>query len=292
MVAGVVVVASCGGGSSAPTSPARRSSGQGAPYLTVLVSSQLGVGENRVLVSLLNPDNTVAASPELAVKLAFFDLKASGDTPAFPTDATFAYSIPNERGIYISKVNFAKAGNWAVQVTTIRAGQGPVVLPPVTFDVLPKTDFPSIGQPAVASKTPTAAEVGGDLSRISTDPQPDASLYQTSVADAIAAHKPFVLVFSTPKFCTSSVCGPTLDRVKEARAQFPGVTVIHVEVVDPKDPIDKATGNIKPVKAVDEWRLPTEPWVFVVDSQGKVAGAFEGVITPDELVEAVRKVGA
>ena len=35
--------------------------------------------------------------------------------------------------------------------------------------------------------------------------------YQVSVHDALAAHKPFVLVFATPAFCTSRVCGPTLD---------------------------------------------------------------------------------
>lgn len=278
----VAVVASCGGGSSAPTSP----------YIPVLVSSELAVGENRFLVSVLNRDNTVAASPDLAVKVSFFDLSASRDKPAFQADTSFAYSIPNERGIYISKATFTKAGDWKAEVAATKAGQKTVTLPRVTFQVLAKTTYPSVGQPAVPSKTPTMSDVAGDLSRISTDPRADPSLYGISVADAMAAHKPFVLVFSTPKFCTSAVCGPTLNRVKEARAQFPGVTVIHVEVVDPKDPIDKATGNIKPVKAVDEWRLPTEPWVFVVDSQGKVAGAFEGVITQDELVEAVRKVAS
>jgi hypothetical protein len=35
--------------------------------------------------------------------------------------------------------------------------------------------------------------------------------------------------------------------------------------------------------AVDEWGLPTEPWVFVVDSEGIILGRFEGLVTPEEL---------
>ena len=60
-------------------------------------------------------------------------------------------------------------------------------------------------------------------------PKPDPAFYQTSVADALAAHKPFILVFATPKFCTSQQCGPTLDQFKPIAAANPGVTFINVE---------------------------------------------------------------
>ena len=86
-----------------------------------------------------------------------------------------------------------------------------------------------VGQAAPASKTPTAADVGGDLAKISTDAKPDPAFYQTSVADALAAHKPFMLVFATPKFCTSQQCGPTLDQFKPIAAANPDVTFINVE---------------------------------------------------------------
>jgi hypothetical protein len=85
------------------------------------------------------------------------------------------------------------------------------------------------------------------------------------------------------------VCGPTLDTVKATRTAFPQVEVLHVEVVDPKDPLD-AQNNIKPVPAVDEWKLPSEPWVFVVDRGGLVAAAYEGFVTPPELTDAVKRV--
>ena len=39
-----------------------------------------------------------------------------------------------------------------------------------------------------------------------------------------------------------------------------------------------------------EWHLPTEPWVFVVDSDGRVAVRIEGLATQDEIVAAVHKL--
>jgi hypothetical protein len=73
------------------------------------------------------------------------------------------------------------------------------------------------------------ADVGGDASQISTDTHPDPAFYQTSVDQAIAKHEPFVVIFATPKFCTSAQCGPTLDSIKPYVAKYPTVTFINVE---------------------------------------------------------------
>ena len=62
---------------------------------------------------------------------------------------------------------------------------------------------PDVGDPAIASDTPTLASVGGDAAAITTRTPPDESLLQYSVADSLAARVPFVVTFATPKFCTS-----------------------------------------------------------------------------------------
>ncbi len=91
-------------------------------------------------------------------------------------------------------------------------------------------------------------------------------------------------MFATPRFCQTAVCAPTLDAVKEMRSDFPGVNFVHVEVYDLA-----ASGDATSVQdlvvhpAVEEWGLPTEPWVFVVDRNGLIAGRFEGMVAPEEL---------
>jgi hypothetical protein len=37
----------------------------------------------------------------------------------------------------------------------------------------------------------------------------------------------------------------------------------------------------------DEWLLASEPWVFVVDSQGVISAKFDGIATYEEMEAAL-----
>jgi hypothetical protein len=39
-----------------------------------------------------------------------------------------------------------------------------------------------------------------------------------------------------------------------------------------------------------EWNLPSEPWVFVLDSSGRVADKFDGITTAEEIAAALERV--
>ena len=97
---------------------------------------------------------------------------------------------------------------------------------------------PDVGDPAIASDTPTLASAGGDAAAITTRTPPDESLLQYSVADSLAAKVPFVVTFATPKFCSSRTCGPVVDVVEEVQHRLEGENVrfIHVEVYEDNDP--------------------------------------------------------
>ena len=43
----------------------------------------------------------------------------------------------------------------------------------------------------------------------------------------------------------------------------------------------RPTGGLVP--AVEEWGLPTEPWVFIVDSNGLISAKFEQFTTAGEI---------
>ncbi len=152
--------------------------------------------------------------------------------------------------------------------------------------VKPKAASPPVGTRAIASRTPTIASTGGDLRRLTTSTPPDRELLRHSVADTLAAHKPFVVAFATPKFCASRACGPTVDIVEAVRRSFArsGVRFIHVEIFEGNDP----TRGVN--RWVREWRLPTEPWVFVVGGDGRIAAKFEGSVSVRELSRAVRGI--
>jgi hypothetical protein len=142
---------------------------------------------------------------------------------------------------------------------------------------------PDVGDAVPASETPTLASVGGDAARITTRTPPDETLLRHSVADSLRAGVPFVVTFSTPKFCASRTCGPVVDVVEEVAKRFEGegVRFIHVEVFEGNDP---AKGYNRWMK---EWGLETEPWTFLVDAGGRLVERYEGVVSVKELEEAV-----
>ncbi len=185
--------------------------------------------------------------------------------------------------IYVAKLNLPRPGTYWMLA---EPEGGKTKVQAIGNVVVSKTDPPpDAGDPAIASDTPTLASVGGDAATITTQTPPDESLLQYSVADSLHAKVPFVVVFATPKFCSSRVCGPVVDVVEEVQRHFDGENVrfIHVEVYEDNDP---AKGYNRWMK---EWNLPTEPWTFLVGADGKIAERFEGTVSVDELETAVRE---
>ena len=157
----------------------------------------------------------------------------------------------------------------------------------VPFAVAPDSLAVEIGQPAPLSRSKTPAD--GPIDAITSDPAPDPRLYEMTVAEAVGSGRPTVIVFATPAFCTSRTCGPVLDTAKTLIDDYPGANWVHVEVYDNLDA--PTVEQLVPVEAALEWRLPSEPWVYVVDSAGMVTDRFEGTVDRAELEEALERAG-
>jgi hypothetical protein len=258
----------------------------------IIVSSERVVGPNRFLFALIDATNTPIASPDLAAIARFYDLAADPATPVAEAQGAFIWTVPDELGLYHASVDFPRAGPWGVEIVASAAGQ-PDRTARAIFDVRETSATPAIGATAPASETPTATDAAG-IAAISTDQAPEPAFYRTSVKSALAAGKPFVLVFSTPLFCASRTCGPTMETVKASVGAFgEAIEVIHVEpyklqLVDgqPQPELD-ASGNFQVVPSAVEWGIPIEPYIFVVDAYGTVAAKFEGAIGADELTAAI-----
>jgi hypothetical protein len=183
--------------------------------------------------------------------------------------------------LYVARVRLPEPGKYWILAEP--EGGGSKVQALGDLEVSRGDAVPSPGDRAPASQTPTLASVRGKASRITTRTPPDRTLLEHSVADSLRAGVPFVLVFSTPKFCTSRTCGPTVDVVEEVARRFEGrdIRFIHVEVFEDNDP---ALGYNRWMK---EWKLATEPWTFLVGADGRVVERFEGAVSVRELEEAV-----
>jgi hypothetical protein len=114
------------------------------------------------------------------------------------------------------------------------------------------------------------------------EPLPDPELHESSIADALQADQPALVLFSTPVFCSSRFCGPITDMVADLAADYgDSVTFVHVEVWE-----DFESQALNP--AIEPWiaGLPGqvfEPWTYLIDAEGEIVGSWDNVATRDEV---------
>ncbi len=134
----------------------------------------------------------------------------------------------------------------------------------------------SIGSPAPSLATKTLADVGGDLSRITTYRQPDPRMYQYSVDKALALGKPIILEFATPGHCTP--CDEQLQVAKALLEKYQD-RVIFIHVDQYQNP-----------QAYKAYRVMGDPWTFAIDQGGVVRLQRPGKMLYEEMEMAIQKI--
>jgi hypothetical protein len=295
LVGGLVLAGGCGEGESGPTGEDAPPGSLNAlwdrpgPNIALVPGTSTFVpGEVRFSFLVVRNDGSLVERPSARVWLAR-DLKARPFVRATATleeiDAPggiYADAGDHPARLYVTRVQVPAAGTYWLLAEPVGARIQGVA----TLDVKATSAPPEVGERAIASETPTLASSGGDLAALSTSSKPVPALYRHSIASALAEGAPFVVTFSTPKFCTSRTCGPVVDVVDAVRREFArrGLRFIHVEVYEGNDP---AQGYNRWMR---EWKLTTEPWVFLVGRDGRIAERFEGSVSVRELRAAVGRL--
>jgi len=275
--------AACGGSSNSVVvidgngTPSRTTSNE--KFIPRPGNTELVVGPNRIAIGVVNEQNEpLLGDPGNSVQLQF------GDDP--PENATFVEAIPDASGFWVLRHTFEKAGEEPA-VVTIAKGDNKQELE-VRFNVLASGTTPMVGANAPPTNNPTLTSQP-NKKEITTDSKPNDAFYQMTVTQALAAQKPFVIVFATPAFCQTALCGPVLENVKAVQPEFAGtVNFIHIEpyVLDANGGL--ANGQLAATQSTTDWNLQTEPWIFVVGSDGKITDRFEGSASPDELRQSIQ----
>lgn len=270
----------------APTMEAVPASGD--TYVPVLAASTLEVGPNRLPLGIVQ-NGTPVNDPDLKPHLRFYYLDAEDNTRVrSEMDAVYrGEGLP--LGVYVAYPTLDQAGAWGIEVEIPRPGGAPSVSR-IRVSVLESSGIPAVGDAALPSENLTIADVP-ELQQLTSDSQPDPELYQMTIADALAARKPFLLTFATPGFCQTAVCAPNIQVVKRLKQSFgEQVNFLHIEVYP--YPFGESFQQQRLVPVMTEWNLRTEPWTFLVDAQGIIQARYEGGITLAELEPALRQLAA
>ncbi|HET7177721.1 MAG TPA: hypothetical protein VFI63_03450 [Solirubrobacterales bacterium] len=320
LLAAAALAAGCGGSSTSPSTPESRPAPPRSEFPSAagktigevvkaangpseLVASPAAMvfhrGENRFPFGVFHKDRSQVTGAQVALYFAKaprgrgkpFAVPAIGPFPAaiesLATKPAFrartTSSDPNAASVvYVTNVDFPGNGEWRVVALIKQGGELKATLLPSAV-VGGFGAVPGAGQRAPLIHTPTAAAVGGDLAKVTTRIPPDT---QNRVDYAnVLGKKPIVLLFATPQFCQSRVCGPVVDVAEQVkRAYGEGVAFIHMEIYNENNP----NKGVRP--QVRAFHLPSEPWAFVIDRRGTIRTAIEGAFGVEELTRAVKAV--
>lgn len=247
-------------------------------------------GENRFGFGVFTPGHEQVTDAEVAIYAGPPNGPAEGPYPArvesLETDPEFTAQTTSgdpdaAKAVYVTDIDIDKPGEWRL-VALVREGDTYQSVRIPSLVVGKESKVPQPGDSAPSIHTPTADEVG-DLDEIDTR-DPHDTMHEADFADVLG-EKPVVLLFATPLLCQSRVCGPVVDVAEQVKSEFGDeVEFIHMEVFEDNE-IEK---GIRP--QVADFNLRTEPWLYVIDSDGKVSTAIEGAFSVDELEQAVEEV--
>jgi hypothetical protein len=326
-VTAVSLAAACGGdddestpeGTNSPTASDTPSEQASGDYSGVVITTDVTTGPNRFAVGVLDENGVVLAAD---VSLAFIKLTSANEGQVrFQSETDYIelerFYIDDDTGekigtgatgAYVTQADFDETGDWGVQITGSKDGNqiGPISL---AFQVVPPDQTLNVGDPAPQSRQTLASEVD-DITEIDSMSPPD-PMHDLTIADAVTSGKPSVILFGTPAFCETQVCGPVMEAVMlplydlyKAEANFIHVEPYFLETLRsgaglcavPAFNIELARAGTGegpgpcPTLSEDEllaagesWNLNTEPIIFVVDSEGNIAGKFEAVVGPGEV---------
>jgi len=253
-----------------------------------LASSVFTPGDNRLAFGVIDKTNAFVYG-----KSAVYVARRPGDRalgpypapadslltkPAFRSQNAAVESSPIAQ-IYAAKVPFPTAGDWSVLVVTKQgtkltgaAAQVPVVA---------KSKIPDVGDRPPRVSTDTVAGAAGNLAAIDTRRPFARELHTTNFKDVLGK-KPVALLFATPQLCQSRVCGPVVDIALQMKQEYGDrMAFIHQEVY--RD--NQVSKGLRP--PLEAFHLRTEPWLFTIDRDGRIAARLEGSFGVREFRQAV-----
>ena len=240
----------------------------------------LGTGEQRIAFAITARD-TVVREPALDVVV-----RRGSDRQAL--SARYHPFPAGSRGVYVAQATFLKAGDYTLEVSVPVDGKAVHLAIPVEVAAKPRS--PAIGDRAPASRNRVASDVGA-LTELTTSIEADPTLYRARIADAIAAGRPFVVVFASPAFCTTPLCGPQVEDLSALAKQYAGqAEFVHVDIYDNPHEIKGDLSRSRRSPLLKEWGITTDEWTFVVASDGRVAARFEAYAAREEVEGALKAV--
>lgn len=307
LAVGAVLLTACGGsGTTTPTDGATSPGGGTADAMDLVVAPagfDLAVGEDqRFIAGVYRADRQLVIGGDVAMSFFYLGEDGTGEQELVAETTASFLPVPGAEpegdlgtprlaestsvtGVYQTRVDFDRPGVWGVGVA-VDVGEGTQTATAL-FEVASEHAVVDVGDDAPAVENDL---VGGDADPGAIDSRaavgdagevPDPQLHDITVADAIAAGRPTVVVIATPVYCVSRFCGPIVETIEAMHDEYGEVAeFVHIEVW--KD-FDGEELNEAAATWIQTESGGGEPWIFLIDADGKIAARWDNVLDEAEL---------
>lgn len=254
-------------------------SGDTSPYQLLISSSDMTQASTRLVLTLWDGPQRLTDAKALDVEI--YSITQSGDSTAKVWEgAATSYTLDGLQ-YWVAYPDFPQAGNYGVRAVVTNK-EGEEVDNQAILQIKETAEAPDIGDTPPRSDTRTLDDA--PIEELTSAGPYIERFYELSVAEAIESEKPAIVAFSTPAFCTSALCAPVMGTLETVSKEVGDkVNIVHVEVWR-----DFNKNELEP--AITEWALPSEPWLFILKSDGTVGARLDGPVSPEELREAIAQV--
>jgi len=253
----------------------------------VPVSTQAWVGPMDLILGLYDLESVPITDPAASATLV---LVAPDGSTREPVALALRRFVAAGRELFVARVVFDQVGQWRADVTVDDGGEA--LTGHASLTVRPDDGTPALGSAVPDVVTPTMRSASNLMRSITSDPDPIPDFYIWSVSELLAAGQPFVLVFDSYVFRPNEACGGALGMVHEIFPEFPRLNIVHAEpwqtsYASGTLTLEPPEGPAALTDAATAYGIHEPPWLFLVDSEGRLTAKFTGVVGSDELRAAM-----
>lgn len=281
MVIALLMFACTAPGSTGSEGQSSESGESASPYQLLIASSDVTVVDNRVALTFWDGPARFTAGEKVTVAIYLVDAEGAAGDKLWEGEATpFDMSGVEYWVVY---PEFALAGNYGIQ-TFLTTENNEQYENRALLTVKADAAAPAKGEPVPPTDTLTLDDVDSVEELSSAGPYVE-DFYRLSLEEATQNGKVSVISFATPGHCTSALCAPILLTMSNVYDKMPDSDInwLHIEIWR-----DFESEYLEP--AVTDWNLPSEPWIFILDTDGTVAARLDGPVSVEELEQTILEV--
>jgi len=180
-----------------------------------------------------------------------------------------------EMGIYVGSLTLKQSGDYLMQI----------VLPPrdssgdrvIGINLVVQDKPAAIAKNMKAPLSKNLTLIDRPITELTTGLNPNFGLYGQTVADAVRKQRPTVLVFASPGFCVSPMCGSQVEIISDLFEDYGDEFIfIHIETYNDPHKVRESPDSAERNPILADWGIISDQVVYLINRDGLIFERFEG----------------